>query len=92
MVLFDNQSFPYYYNPSSKDMSWKSPSDLAMCHETITYDWWKCHPQPFGPCINFATRGRVNGRLICDACLDRAPARAMYIKNIHGKLAGSAYL
>ena len=66
-VLRDSQGFPYYYNPSTLEMSWHPPHGVAMCSATVPQPWLREYPIPFGPCEFFAVAAS-NGQQFCERC------------------------
>ena len=66
-VLHDSQGFPYYYNPSTLEMSWHPPRGAAMCSATVPQPWLREYPIPLGPCEFFAMAA-TNGQQFCEQC------------------------
>ena len=70
-VLRDSQGFPYYYNPSTLEMSWHPPRGAAMCSATVPQPWLREYPIPFGLCEFFAMAA-TNGRQFCERCISNS--------------------
>lgn len=66
-VLRDSQDFPYYYNPSTLEMSWHHPRGAAMCSATVPQPWLREYPIPLGPCEFFAVAA-TGGQQVCERC------------------------
>lgn len=65
-VLRDFHNFPYYFNPSTFDMSWIPPLNVDVCGCTIEHTWWRDYPVRRGGCPHFAccfSDGHIRGTM-----------------------------
>lgn len=72
VVLRDMHDFPYYFNPSTYEIRWVPPLDVAVCGGTILHTWWRDYPFRSGSCPNFACcLNEEDGIRYCRECFDR---------------------